>query len=97
MADLQHLAATASGYYPDHHSISGASNVYPSYGASTNPSAYHGPSGQYSTNYMTTLYPVNNASMSEYEVRKKATFDALVQLRDRAEVAAIRGKQVQEL
>ena len=27
----------------------------------------------------------------------KATFDALVQLRDRAEVAAIRGKQVQEL
>jgi len=27
----------------------------------------------------------------------KATFDALVQLRDRAEVAAARGKQVQEL
>jgi small subunit ribosomal protein S5 len=27
----------------------------------------------------------------------KATFDALVQLRDRGEVAAIRGKQVQEL
>jgi len=27
----------------------------------------------------------------------KATFDALVQLRDRAEVAALRGKQVQEL
>jgi small subunit ribosomal protein S5 len=27
----------------------------------------------------------------------KATFDALVQLRDRAEVAAMRGKQLQEL
>jgi small subunit ribosomal protein S5 len=27
----------------------------------------------------------------------KATFDALVQLRDRAEVAAMRGKTVQEL
>ena len=27
----------------------------------------------------------------------KATFDALVQLRDRGEVAAARGKQVQEL
>ena len=27
----------------------------------------------------------------------KATFDALVQLRDRAEVAAMRGKQIQEL
>jgi small subunit ribosomal protein S5 len=27
----------------------------------------------------------------------KATFDALVQLRDRAEVAAARGKTVQEL
>jgi hypothetical protein len=77
VADLQHLAATASGYYPDHHAMSAAGNVYPSYGAATNPSAYHGPSGQYSNNYMTTLYPVNNASMSEYEVRKKATFDAL--------------------
>jgi small subunit ribosomal protein S5 len=27
----------------------------------------------------------------------KATFDALIQLRDRAEVAAMRGKTVQEL
>ena len=27
----------------------------------------------------------------------KATFDALTQLRDRADVAALRGKQVQEL
>jgi len=27
----------------------------------------------------------------------KATFDALVQLRDRAEVAALRGKTVEEL
>ncbi|KAF2664064.1 hypothetical protein BT63DRAFT_460365 [Microthyrium microscopicum] len=78
VADLQHLAATASGYYPEHaHAMSGAAVNY-SYAASTNPSAYHGPSAQYSNNYMTTLYPVNNNnSMSEYEVRKKATFDAL--------------------
>jgi small subunit ribosomal protein S5 len=27
----------------------------------------------------------------------KATFDALTQLRDRADVAALRGKQIQEL
>jgi small subunit ribosomal protein S5 len=27
----------------------------------------------------------------------KATFDALIQLRDRAEVASMRGKQVEEL
>jgi hypothetical protein len=78
VADLQHLAATASGYYPDHHSLS-AGSVYPSHynTAASNPSAYHGPSSHYQSNYMTTLYPVNNASMSEYEVRKKATFDAL--------------------
>jgi hypothetical protein len=78
VADLQHLAATASGYYPDHHSLS-AAGVYPSHynTAASNPSAYHGPSSHYQSNYMTTLYPVNNAPMSEYEVRKKATFDAL--------------------
>lgn len=78
MADLQHLAATASGYYPDQHSMS-AGGVYPSHynTAASNPSAYHGPSSHYQSNYMTTLYPVQTASMSEYEVRKKATFDAL--------------------
>jgi len=82
VADLQHLAATASGYYPEHHSLASGNAVYPNYtnGGSANPSAYHGPatSGYHQqANYMTTLYPVTNNTMSEYEVRKKATFDAL--------------------
>jgi hypothetical protein len=82
--DLQHMAATAQGYYPDQHSA-GAS-MYQGYanGATPTPATYHHAAGnQYQTsNYMTTaaVYPVNQSSPTahqEYELRKKATYDAL--------------------
>jgi hypothetical protein len=78
--DLQHLAVTAYGYSSDGHHMPGSAPVYQPYpnGNAANPSAYHGSNNNYQANYMTTLYPVSQSTLStEYEVRKKATFDAL--------------------
>lgn len=76
--DLQHLAVSAYGYSDGHH-IPGSAPGYAPYanGTASNPSAYHPPSSHYQANYMTTLYPVQSGLNTEYEVRKKATFDAL--------------------
>jgi hypothetical protein len=57
----------------------GASTGY-GYGTAgaPNPSAYQTAPNSYQANYMTTLYPVSQPNLAtEYEVRKKATFDAL--------------------
>lgn len=78
--DLQHLAVTAYGFSSDGHHMPGSAPVYQPYpnGNAANPSAYHGSANNYQANYMTTLYPVSQSTLStEYEVRKKATFDAL--------------------
>ncbi|KAF2428796.1 hypothetical protein EJ08DRAFT_735554 [Tothia fuscella] len=78
VADLQSLAATASGYYPDHHQIAGQP-VYYQNGAS-NPSAYHGPGQtQQSSAYGPVYYAVSQpqTNNAEYELRKRAAFDAL--------------------
>lgn len=73
------MAATATGYYGDHH-IPGQPAVYPPYpNGNPNPSAYHGPSYN-QANFATTYYPLPtpaHAFNNEYEVRKRATFDAL--------------------
>ncbi|KAF2405078.1 hypothetical protein EJ06DRAFT_502029 [Trichodelitschia bisporula] len=76
--DLQALAATASGYYPDHHGIQGQPVYYPPPGS--NPSAYHGgPSPQQGSAYGPVYYAVSQPqnSNAEYELRKRAAFDAL--------------------
>lgn len=75
MADLQTLAATASGYYPDH-GLSGAG--YYQNGNGQGP--YHNaPSAAQGSAYGPVYYQVNQgASLSnDYEVRKRAAFDAL--------------------
>jgi hypothetical protein len=73
------MAASAQGYYPDGSHMPGPSaSMYQGY---TNGGAaaanYHHSGGQYQANYMTTLYPVTPSATQEYELRKKATFDAL--------------------
>jgi hypothetical protein len=80
--DLQHLAVTAYGYSSDGHHMPPSGPVYSSYsnGTQGNAHSYQGPSNHYQANYMTTLYPVSSSAStlnSEYEIRKKATFDAL--------------------
>jgi hypothetical protein len=75
---LQSLAATASGYYPDQHHL-GSQPVY--YGnTASNPSAYHGPGApQQGSAYGPVYYAVSQPQNlnAEYEMRKKAAFDAL--------------------
>jgi hypothetical protein len=78
VADLQSLAATASGYYPDHHQIAGQPVYYQNAGA--NASAYHGPGqAQQGSAYGPVYYAVSQPqnSNAEYELRKRAAFDAL--------------------
>lgn len=75
---MQSLAATASGYYPDHHQIAGQP-VYYQNGAN-NPSAYHGPGQtQQGSAYGPVYYAVSQPqnTNAEYELRKRAAFDAL--------------------
>lgn len=75
---MQSLAATASGYYPDQHQL-GGQPVYNGYHAS-NPSAYHGPgAAQQGSAYGPVYYAVSQPQNlnAEYEMRKKAAFDAL--------------------
>jgi hypothetical protein len=68
----------SSGYYPDSHHLGGQPVYYQAAGG--NPSAYHGPaattqSSAYGPVYYAVTQPTNlNA---EYEIRKKAAFDAL--------------------
>ncbi|KIW01163.1 hypothetical protein, variant [Verruconis gallopava] len=67
-----------SGYYPDQHHIAGQPVYYQS--ASANPSAYHGPGApQQSSAYGPVYYAVSQPQNlnAEYEMRKKAAFDAL--------------------
>ncbi|KAF2101846.1 hypothetical protein NA57DRAFT_73286 [Rhizodiscina lignyota] len=76
VADLQTLAATASGYYPDH-GLSGAGGYYQN-GNAQGP--YHNaPAAPQGSAYGPVYYAVNQpTSMSnDYEVRKRAAFDAL--------------------
>lgn len=78
VADLQSLAATASGYYPDHHQVSGQPMYYPN--ASGNSAAYHGASApQQGSAYGPVYYAVSQTpnEKAEYELRKRAAFDAL--------------------
>jgi hypothetical protein len=78
VADLQSLAATASGYYPDQHHLGGQPVYYPN--TASNPSAYHGPGApQQGSAYGPVYYAVSQPQNlnAEYEMRKKAAFDAL--------------------
>jgi hypothetical protein len=78
VADLQNLAATASGYYPEHHQVAGQPMYYQNSGNSSG--AYHGPSApQQGSAYGPVYYAVTQApnASSEYELSKQATFDAL--------------------
>jgi hypothetical protein len=78
VADLQSLAATASGYYPDHHQVAGQPVYYQNSGA--NASTYHGPGQtQQGSAYGPVYYAVSQPqnSNAEYELRKRAAFDAL--------------------
>ncbi|QDS73784.1 hypothetical protein FKW77_005653 [Venturia effusa] len=80
VADLQSLAATASGYYPDQqHHISGQPVYYANGGA--NASAYHGPAATAAQGsaYGPVYYAVSQpqSTNAEYELRKRAAFDAL--------------------
>jgi hypothetical protein len=80
VADLQQLAATASGYYPEHgHTMHGQAPGYGHYAnGNQNPSSYHGPPSYQAAGYGTAYYSLPTQALnSEYEVRKKATFDAL--------------------
>jgi len=78
VADLQNLAATASGYYPEHHQVAGQPMYYQNSGNSSG--AYHGPSApQQGSAYGPVYYAVTQApnTSNEYELSKQATFDAL--------------------
>jgi len=78
VADLQSLAATASGYYPDHHQVAGQPMYYPN--ASGNSTGYHGGSApQQGSAYGPVYYAVSQtpSEKAEYELRKRAAFDAL--------------------
>lgn len=76
VADLQTLAATASGYYPDH-SLGGSGSYYQN---GAGPGSYHSaaaaPAG---SAYGPVYYAVNQSASlaTDYEVRKRAAFDAL--------------------
>jgi hypothetical protein len=76
---LQSLAATASGYYPDQHHMSGQPVYYQNGGA--NASAYHGPgaTATQGSAYGPVYYAVSQpqSTNAEYELRKRAAFDAL--------------------
>jgi hypothetical protein len=76
---MQHM--TTASYYPDQQQMHTAAPVYHQQypnGGPGNPNAYHqGHSQHYQGHYATTIYPVNPALTAEYEVRKKATMDAL--------------------
>ena len=78
VADLQSLAATASGYYPQDHQVAGQPLYYPN---ATNPqNSYHGASApQQGSAYGPVYYAVSQPSNAnaEYELRKRAAFDAL--------------------
>ncbi|KAJ9668239.1 hypothetical protein H2201_001669 [Coniosporium apollinis] len=76
VADLQAVAATASGYYPDN-----SLGPNPGYGHQngSGPAAYYGSAPQNST-YGPVYYAVNPAaalSNDSYEIRKRAAMDAL--------------------
>lgn len=77
VADLQSLAATASGYYPDN--SLGSNSGYGGY-SSTGAAApsYHSSAPQ-GPAYGQVYYAVNQAHAlgAEYEMRKRAAFDAL--------------------
>ncbi|KAF2837743.1 hypothetical protein M501DRAFT_1017528 [Patellaria atrata CBS 101060] len=77
VADLQALAATASGYYPD----SGMGGPNPPYGQHQmggNGGPFYG-GQQQSSAYGPVYYAVNqpNSLGNEYEIRKRAAYDAL--------------------
>lgn len=67
-----------SGYYPDQHHLGGQPVYYQN--AASNPSAYHGPGApQQGSAYGPVYYAVSQPQNlnAEYEMRKKAAFDAL--------------------
>jgi hypothetical protein len=77
---MQHM--TTASYYPDQQQMHTAAPVYHQQypnGGPGNPNAYHQGHSQphYQSHYATTIYPVTPALNAEYEVRKKATMDAL--------------------
>lgn len=73
---------TTASYYPDQQQMHTAPPVYHQQyqnGGPGNPNAYHPGHSQphYQSHYATTIYPVPSTLNAEYEVRKKATMDAL--------------------
>lgn len=74
-ADLRSLAATASGLYPDNGF--GSNGAYGSHSAATNGGGYYSSAPQNSA-YGPVYYAQPNALATDsYEMRKRATYDAL--------------------
>ena len=77
VADLQALAATASGYYPDNNM--GPNAAYGQQHSGNNPGGFYSAPPQNSA-YGPVYYAVNqaqNMNNDSYEIRKRAAYDAL--------------------